>query len=135
MNTNNNEFEFPSEVAPHTRLEGKEYSPLIMRRYSTPVLHLVAIITDDNLDNFDTVVRSCWRDSDNNEVRPTTIQGFRNLAGKISETIYGAYPKTEGIGVVISADKMVVSSLFGDMMVHEQCRLEFYSLLNFVTQV
>jgi hypothetical protein len=122
-------------VSPHTRLEGKEYSPLIMRRYSTPVLHLVTIITDDNLDDFDNVVRGCWRDSEGNEIRPTTIQGFRNLAGQISEAVYKKYPKTEGIAVTISADKMIVNSLFGDFMVHQQCREELFALLNFVTNV
>ena len=118
-----------------TRLEGKEFSPLVIRRYSTPILHFVAVISDDNLDDLDEVCRACWVDKDGNEFRPTTIQQFRNQAGYISEQVYKKFGKSEGIAVIISADKMMISSLFGDFMVHGQCKFELYSLLNMATQV
>ena len=124
-----------SDNTPHTRLEGKEFSPLIIRRYSTPVLHFVAIITDDDLDSLDSVIIDCWHDEKGLEIRPTTIQEFRNFAGQMSEELYVAYPKTEGIAIIIAADKMVISSLFGDFMNHEQARIELYGLLNFATQI
>ena len=118
-----------------TRLEGKEFSPLVIRRYSTPILHFVAVISDDNLDDLDEVCRACWVDKEGSEIRPTTIQQFRNQAGYISEQVYKKFGKSEGIAVIISADKMMISSLFGDFMVHGQCKFELYSLLNMATQV
>jgi hypothetical protein len=116
---------------PHTRLSGKEYSPLIIRRYSTPVLHFVAIISDDNLDDLDYIMRQFWK----KKHRTETIQDWRNIAGQINELVNKHYKKVEGSAVVIHADKMAVSSLYGDFMNHEQCKLELYSLLNMVTQV
>ena len=122
-------------VMPFTRLEGKEFSPLVIRRYSTPILHFVAVISDDNLNELDNVCRACWIDESGNEFRPTGIQDFRNQAGYISEVVYKNFPKSEGIAVIISADKLMISSLFGDFMVHGQCKSELYSLLNMATQV
>jgi len=116
---------------PKTKLVGKEYSPLIIRRFSTPILTFVAIISDDNLDNLDSVVNGFFDVAE----LPNTIQGMRNVAGKLSEILVKSYPKTEGVAVILQADKMTISSLYGDFMNHEQCRLELYSLLNFATQV
>lgn len=120
-----------SQNEPFTRLSGKEYSPMVLRRYSTPFLHWVGIITDDNLDKLDEVTRSFW------ESMPVirTIQEMRNACGLLQEKINTAFPKIEGSAVIFSADKMLVSSLYGDFMVHEQCRLELYQLLNLSTQI
>ena len=67
-------------IEPFTRLSGKEYSPLVIRRYSMPILHFVGIITDDNLDTLDTVCRDFWKDRET----PVSIQDWRNVAGKLS---------------------------------------------------
>lgn len=121
-----------SKIEPKTRLSGKEYSPLIIRRYSLPILTFVALITDDNLDSLDNVVSKFFKSHD---VTNLTIQEARNLAGALSEALQKAYPKTEGVAVIIQADKMTISSLAGDFMNHLSCRLELYTLLGFATQV
>jgi len=121
-------------MEPHTRLSGKEFSPLVIRRVSMPFLHWVAIITDDDLDDLDKVVLEFWK-AQNRTWEGATIQGMRNLAGELSQILVDHYPKVEGLAIILSADKMLVSSLAGDFMVHEQCRLELYSLLNLSTQV
>jgi hypothetical protein len=120
------------ENQPKTRLVGKEFSPMIIRRYSTPILHFVAMITDDNLDELDSEVTNFFGSFDE---YPATIQGMRNFAGGLTDYLSRTYKKSEGIAVILQADKMTVSSLYGDFMNHEQCRLELYSLLNFSTQV
>jgi len=119
------------DAIPLTRLHGKEYSPLVIRRYSMPFLHWVAIISDDNLEELDKVVTDFW------SVDPPrdTIQEMRNVAGGLGACIIAKYKRIEGCAVILSADKMLVSSLAGDFMVHEQCRLELYTLLNLSTQV
>jgi len=116
---------------PNTRLVGKEYSPLIIRRYSMPVLHFVALITDDNLDDLDDTVNGFFGE---NPI-PNSIQGVRNSAGALSETLFRKYSKTEGVAVIIQADKMTISSLAGDFMNHVSCRIELYNLLTFATGV
>lgn len=116
---------------PNTKLVGKEYSPLIIRRYSMPVLMFVALITDDNLDSLDDVVNGFFK---KNPI-PNSIQGVRNSAGELSEVLAKKYPKTEGVAVIIQADKMTCSSLAGDFMNATPCRIELYSLLQFATNV
>jgi len=118
---------------PFTRLEGKEHSPLILRRYSTPVLHWVCLITDDNLDRLDEYVTDAWDLAE--EDKPTTIQEFRNMAGDLCTYLSVQFKRAEGIAVIVAADKMLISSLYGDFMNHAQCRLELYSLLQLSTQV
>lgn len=118
--------------SPITRVEGKEFSPLVLRRYSTPELMFVALITDQNLNNLDEVVRGF---QDQNKI-PNNIQGVRDYAGALTDYLYQTYGHSvEGAAVILQADKMTVSSLKGDFMNHGQCRLELYSLLNFATQV
>lgn len=116
---------------PNTRLVGKEYSPLIIRRYSLPILTFVALITDDNLNDLDDVVNGFFRSIE----LPNSIQGMRNVAGQLSEVLTKKYPKTEGCAVIIQADKCTISSLAGDFMNATPCRIELYSLLNFATNV
>lgn len=119
---------------PHTRLAGKEFSPMILRRYSMPFLHWIAIISDDDLDELDSIAIKFWEDQ-HRSWEGAGIQMMRNIAGKLSEIVMKNFGKIEGCGVILSADKMLVSSLAGDFMVHEQCRLELYSLLNLSSQV
>lgn len=119
------------KAEPKTRLVGKEYSPLVIRRYSLPILTFVALITDDNLDDLDDVVSGFFDSTDT----PNSIQGMRNVTGQLSEILTKKYPKTEGVAVIIQADKCTISSLAGDFMNHHQCKAELYFLLNFGTQV
>lgn len=113
------------------KLTNKESSPLIIRRYSLPVLMFVALISDDDLDNLDEMMSLFQKQNP----FPETIQLIREWAGKLNSHIQCWYPNSEGVAVIVQADKMTVSSLAGDFMNHLQCRLELYSLLNFVTQV
>lgn len=110
---------------PYTKLSGKEFSPLVLRRVSMPFLHWVAIISDDNLDPLDDVIQSFW----GGDPQIETIQEMRNACGALQEMVVSAFPHTEGIAVVFSADKMLVVSLAGDHMNHLGCRLELFSLL------
>jgi len=119
------------KAEPRTRLIGKEYSPLIIRRYSMPVLHFVSMISDHNLDDLDVVVHEYFKENPMLE----SIQGIRNSAGGLSEALYKRYPRTEGVAIIIQADKMTVSSLSGDFMNHLACRVELYNLLTFITGV
>lgn len=116
---------------PKTRLLGKEYSPLIIRRYSMPVLMFVALISDHDLNNLDSVVDGYFKKKPLSE----SIQGIRNSAGGLSEALYKKYPRTEGVAVILQADKCTVSSLAGDFMNHLACRVELYNLLTFATGV
>jgi hypothetical protein len=118
-------------VIPKTKLTKKESSPLVIRRYSLPVLMFVAMITDDNLDNLDTVIEEYQK----NNPLPKTIQAIRNWTGALNERLQFFYSKSEGVAVIVQADKMTVSSLAGDFMNHGQCRLELFLLLNFMTNV
>ncbi|MEM5866362.1 MAG: hypothetical protein QXG39_00380 [Candidatus Aenigmatarchaeota archaeon] len=116
---------------PLTKLTEKHSSPLIIRRYSEPILTFVGIISDDNLDGLDFVVKTFFTE---NEIQ-NSIQGLRNLAGKLCEKIKETFLRVEGVAVVMYADKMVISSLSGDFMNCEMCRKELYDLLNFMTKV
>jgi len=118
-------------MKPHTRVTEKEKSPLIIRRYSTRAgILFVSIITDENLDSLDKTVQDFLQTK-----TPQTIQECRNFAGNLSELLLDTYKKAEGIAVVLYADKMLISSLWGDFMSHAMCRNELYSLLNFMTGV
>jgi hypothetical protein len=119
------------KINPITQVIGKEFSPLIIRRYSVPELMFVSIITDDNLDNLDNVVRKFQKKFP----MENSIQSIRNHAGGLTDYLYKQYKKVEGVAVIVQADKMTVSSLKGDFMNHMSCRLELYELLNFATQV
>lgn len=117
----------------NTSLSGKEYEPLVMRRVSMPFLHWVTIISGDNLDELDNVIVNFWKTYDKH--KRYSIQEMRNLVGELQDKVLDAFPKTEGCAVIFSADKMLISSLSGDFMVHAQCRLELFQLLNLSTQL
>lgn len=118
----------------HTSLSGKEFEPMVIRRVSMPFLHWVAIISGDNLDPLDSIIKLFWK-KEYIRGKVYSIQDIRNLAGLLQDYIIEAFPKLEGCAVIFSADKMIVSSLAGDFMVHEQCRLELFQLLNLSTQM
>jgi hypothetical protein len=117
-----------------TKLVDKQYSPLVIRKYTHwgfPIY--VGLITDDDLTNLDDVcvnfIQSNIEDWSNN------IQKLRNFAGRFCEHLNEVYKKTEGVAVVFYVDKCFISSLFGDFMNHTSCRIEFYGLLNMSTGV
>jgi len=116
---------------PHTRIVGKEYSPLVIRRINrlgVPVF--IALITDDNLDDLDEFVLSRL---EGKEVK--SIQEARNLTGWLTEELVKHYKRAEGVAVVMYFDKLMVSSLWGDFMNHTPCRLELYTLLLMMTNI
>lgn len=118
-----------------TKLAGKHYSPLVIRKvtkFGFPIY--VGIITDDDLSDLDKQIIGCiegnvglWESNN--------IQDVRDLAGILSDRLIKAYPKTEGVAVTFAVDKMFVASLFGDFMNHAQCKFEYYTLLNMSTNV
>lgn len=126
-------------IEPLTRLAGKHHSPLVLRKYTKwgPPLY-VALITDDNLDDLDDQVVTYITSvigKDSEWQWPSGIQAQRDLAGGLADHLVRTYNKVEGLGVMLYADKMFVSSLHGDFMTHLQCKLEFYQLLNLSSQI
>ena len=117
-----------------TKLVDKHYSPLVIRKYTHwgfPIY--VALITDDDLSDLDTVVVEFM--NTNKKDWTNNIQGLRNLAGRMTEYLNVFYTKSEGVAVIFYVDKMFVSSLMGDFMNHTSCRVELYGLLNMSTGV
>lgn len=128
------------EVA--TRILGKEYSPMIIRksnRFGFPLY--VGLICDNNLDDLDNVIHMGIDSAISFGFDPAlSIQNLRNFTGYLTEYVLKHYDNVkkgsvEGCAVVFYADKTFISSLWGDFMTHTMCRLEFYQALNFMTQV
>lgn len=122
------------KVESATSLADKHYEPMIVRKYIRPFGFpvFVALICGDDLSDLDdmvTVYSSDW-DKVNKD-----IQSLRNYFGKLTDELRKKYSKIEGAAVVAFADKLVISSLWGDFMTHHQCRLELFSLLNMTTDV
>jgi hypothetical protein len=119
----------------HTKLVDKHYSPLVIRKYTHfgfPIY--VGMITDNDLSNLDDKVMAFMNDN-KEEGWVNQIQKIRNMAGALVEYLNEYYERSEGVAVVFYVDKMFVSSLHGDFMNHESCRIEFYSLLTMSTGV
>ena len=115
-------------------LADKNAEPLIIRKYMKPFGFpvYVALICGGNLNDLDEFFIKMtldWSDRDK------SIQSLRNYFAGLSNLILDHYKKVEGVAVIAFADKMVISSLWGDFMCHEQCRLELFTLLNMTTQV
>lgn len=118
-----------------TSLVNKQLSPLIIRKYTHwgfPIY--IGCIVDEDLSNLDELVVGYMKE---NKERGwvDNIQSLRNLAGSLTDYLVEQYETSEGIAVVFYVDKMFVSSLHGDFMNHESCRIEFYSLLTMSTGV
>lgn len=112
-----------------TRLVGKHYSPLVIRKYTRwgwPIY--VALITDDDLSDLDSFVWD-FMEENKDEGWVNNIQKVRNLAGAMVEALTEHYGKVEGVGVILYLDKTFISSLYGDFMIHNACRVELYGLL------
>ena len=68
-------------------------------------------------------------------VRLDRTKEARDVAGELTDYLMRHYNSVEGVAVIFSLDKLLVSSLAGDFMNHAQCRLELYTLLAISTQV
>jgi len=114
----------------HTRLVGKHYSPLVIRKYTHWGFPMyVSLITDDSLSDLDSHVVQFMQKEMSSSGGLNGIQELRDLAGRLTEYLNTTYGKAEGVGVIFYVDKMFVSSLHGDFMNHTACRIELYSLL------
>jgi hypothetical protein len=115
-----------------TRLEGKHFSPLTIRKYTRPGNPLfVAIITDDSLEDLDNFILNKFGISTMGQ----ELEEIRQQVGKLTEALKDHYVKAEGVAVIFYADKAMISSLWGDFMNHFQCKYELYSLLQIATNV
>ena len=124
-------IEIPKDV--NTRLLGKHYSPLVVRKY---MLHgwplFVSLICDWSLSDLDKVVNKVVKDFGGPE---DDIQQIRNFCGFLSDQLLRHYNGkkencVEGIAVLWYVDKCFVSSLYGDFMVHGSCKQELFAIIN-----
>ena len=134
MNMNDKEnYDFSKK--PVTRLTYKNFSPMIVRKYHIfGMPTYIGIICDTNLDDLDNLI------TEENFNLEDSIQSIRDLSAIISERIVKYYnnkkaSSLEAVGVLIYADKMMVSSLWGDFMHHQMCREEFYSIVRIMTML
>ena len=115
-----------------TKLVDKHHSPMIIRKYTKLGFPFyVGIISDNNLSDFDEFIIKYIKENPWVE----NIQGMRDWAGDLTEKLTVHYDKTEGVAVLVYADKMFISSLFGDFMTHAPCKAEFFAMLNMSTGV
>jgi len=130
----------------NTNLTKKQFSPLIIRKYNIlsgwPMY--VGIICDLSLSDLDIVVNAAvnlYKDEGLLDGQSgNDIQTMRNLTGYVSSTIELWYNtqkenSVEGIGILLYVDKCAIASMYGDMMNHNACRAEFYSILNMLPHI
>lgn len=124
-----------------TRLLDKNWSPLIVRKYQMKGWPLfIGIICDANLNDLDSLIYSLSEEAEQHGMFDGNIQSVRNYCGFLSDGIVGHYDKVkkgcaEGVMVCYYVDKMFVSSAYGDLMTHEKCAAEFYSILNMLPHI
>ena len=124
-----------------TKLLDKNFSPMIIRKYTRLGFPLyVHIICDSNLDSLDTIVHDCIDYCRKEDILKNNIQSLRNFTGILSDWINQYYDKmkrgcVESLGIIFYADKMIISSLQGDCMNHESCRMELYECLNLMAKI
>jgi hypothetical protein len=123
------------KVNTSTRLLDKNFSPLIVRKYMSaghgwPLY--ISLICDVSLSNLDDVVNQFKEDYGD---LVDDIQWVRNFCGGLSDHLVSTYEAVkpgcvEGVAVLWYVDKMFVSSLYGDFMVHASCKQELYAIIN-----
>lgn len=124
-----------------TRLLDKNWSPLIIRKYQMfgwPMF--IGIICDANLNDLDKLVYDLIDEAEKLGFIDGTIQGARNTCGFLSDGLVKYYNKIkrgvmEGNIVFWYQDKLAISSAYGDLMTHEKCAMEFYSILNMMPHI
>ena len=124
-----------------TKLLDKNYSPMIIRKYTRIGFPLyVHMICDYNLDDLDNLVHDCIDTCRTQGVLSNSIQSLRNFTGILSDHLNSYYDGkkrgcVESLGIIFYADKMIISSLQGDCMNHESCRQEMYDCLQLMTKI
>jgi len=124
-----------------TKLLDKNYSPMIIRKYTRIGFPLfVHLICDENLEDLDTIVNDCIDECRKNNVLTNNIQSLRNFTGILSDTLNNYYDSkkrgcVESLGIIFYVDKMLISSLQGDAMNFDSCRRELYECLNLMTRM
>lgn len=119
-----------------TALLDKNYSPLIVRKYSFSNWPLyISLICDCSLSDLDQVVHKCMDELEEMKMVTNDIQAVRNCCGYLSDEITKYYDNikkgcVEGVAVLWYVDKLFCSSLTNDFMVHLSCKLELYSIIN-----
>ena len=124
-----------------TRLLQKNWSPLIVRKYQ---MHgwpmFIGIICDANLNDLDSIVYDIMEKAEEMGFIDGTIQGGRNACGFLSDELVKHYNKIkrgvmEGNIVFWYQDKLAISSAYGDLMTHQKCAMEFYSILQMLPHI
>lgn len=122
-----------------TRLLEKNYSPLIVRKYSVKNWPLfIGMICDVSLSDLDNVVLDIIEEADSLLVND--IQDLRDFCGFMSEKITEHYNNikrgsVEGVAVILYADKLFISSLTNDFMCHQNCKMELFQILNMMPHI
>lgn len=124
-----------------TRLLDKNWSPLVVRKYQMEGWPMfIGIICDANLNDLDKVVYEIWKEATDLGFVNGTIQGHRNCCGLLSDRLVAHYNKEkqgvmEGNCVFWYTDKLAISSAYGDLMTHNKCAMEFYSILQMMPHI
>jgi len=124
-----------------TRLLDKNWSPLVIRKYQMEGWPMfIGVICDANLNDLDDVVYKIMDEAEELGFVNGTIQGHRNVCGLLSDRLVKHYNKVkrgvmEGNCVFWYTDKCAISSAYGDLMTHEKCAMEFYSILNMMPHI
>jgi len=124
-----------------TRLLDKNWSPLTIRKFQAfgwPLF--IGIISDASLDFLDELVLNLSEEAEKHGFLNGTIQGTRNFCGFLSDGIVNHLNQikrgcAEGVMVCFYSDKNFCSAAWGDLMTHEKCVSEFYSILNMMTHI
>jgi len=124
-----------------TRLLDKNWSPLVVRKYQMEGWPMfIGIICDANLNDLDDIVYDIWEEATELGFVNGTIQGHRNCCGLLSDRLVAHYNKEkrgvmEGNCVFWYTDKLAISSAYGDLMTHNKCAMEFYSILQMMPHI
>jgi len=129
------------EYSTATRLLDKHYSPMIVRRYNLegwPAF--ISLICDRDLSSLDDIVHQSIAEAKESGMLKDSIQSLRNTVGYISDKIIEYYENQmkgcmEGCAVIWYTDKMLISSLWGDMMVHKNCKDELFQSINIMVKI
>ena len=128
----------------NTNLISKNYSPMFIRKFNATSLCnwplYISMICDEDVSDIDQVINGALMAYDEAGLMGNNLQDMRNLTGIISESLSIHYNNkkqncVEGIAVTLYIDKAYIQSLSGDFMNHAQCRSEYTSALNMMTQI
>lgn len=119
----------------YTKLIDKHYSPMVIRKITHFGFSIyVTLITDDDLTDLDKNIMN-FLNANKDEYWVNNIQKVRDLAGALTDFLVKTYEKTEGAAVLMTIDKAMIESLYGDLMTHASCKAEMLSLLNMMPHI